>query len=118
LHQSLSFNKQQRTNILIKNRSGKTLSSIRLSFMFPVPDHLVTVKNFSLEDPYYKRLLLEELNFCNKNADKIISKAKYIYDSVTSGNNLMIAKNCCDTTANKTTLQVVYEPGRSANNKS
>jgi len=91
-----SFNQQQRTNILIKNEEGKILSSIRLSFMFPVPDHFATVKDFKKEVPAYKRLLMEELEFCNKNAEKIISKAQYIYDSVVNGPNDLMQKNCCD----------------------
>lgn len=74
-----SFNRQQRTNILIKNRKGEVTSSIRLSFMFPVPDDQVKVLDFSKEEGFYKYLLMEENAFCNRHADEIRSKAEYIY---------------------------------------
>jgi len=91
-----SFNKQQKSNILIKNRAGKTLGSIRLSFMFPVPDEMLKVKDFSKEDPLYGRLLAEELDYCNRNADKIIDRAKYIYEAVTQSNDPLWQKICCN----------------------
>jgi len=91
-----SFNKEQRSNYLIKNNRGKAISSIRFSFMFPVPDDLVQRKDFSKEPPKYRRLLAEELDFCNRHRDKIIAKARYIYNEVTKNKNPLMIKNCCD----------------------
>ncbi|WP_020072494.1 type III toxin-antitoxin system ToxN/AbiQ family toxin [Faecalispora sporosphaeroides] len=91
-----SFTKQQKTNILIKSASGKIISSVRLSFMFPIPDQLVRVKDFSKEEYRYKRLLMEELDFCNKNSHKIVKKALYIYQTVKDGSDALLKKNCCD----------------------
>lgn len=91
-----SFTKQQKTNVLIKSASGKIISSVRLSFMFPIPDQLVRVKDFSKEEYRYKRLLMEELDFCNKNSHKIIKKALYIYQTVKDGSDALLKKNCCD----------------------
>lgn len=91
-----SFTKQQKTNVLIKSSSGKIISSVRLSFMFPIPDQLVRVKDFSKEEYRYKRLLMEELDFCNKNSHKIVKKALYIYQTVKDGSDALLKKNCCD----------------------
>ncbi|WP_052335672.1 type III toxin-antitoxin system ToxN/AbiQ family toxin [Faecalispora jeddahensis] len=91
-----SFTKQQKTNVLIKSASGKIISSVRLSFMFPIPDQLVRVKDFSKEEYRYRRLLMEELDFCNKNSHKIVKKALYIYQTVKDGSDALLKKNCCD----------------------
>lgn len=91
-----SFTKPQKTNVLIKSASGKIISSVRLSFMFPIPDQLVRVKDFSQEEYRYKRLLMEELDFCNKNSHKIMKKALYIYQTVKYGSDALLKKNCCD----------------------
>ena len=91
-----SFNKAQKSNILIKSSKGRITSSIRFSFMFPVPDEMLQVKDFSKEKDHYKRLLLEELTYCNKNAEKIINKAKYIYRVVTEEKNELMQTNCCN----------------------
>lgn len=91
-----SFTKQQKTNVLIKSASGKVISSVRLSFMFPIPEQLVRVKDFSKEEYRYKRLLMEELDFCNKNSHKIVKKALYIYQTVKDGSDALLKKNCCD----------------------
>ena len=39
-----SFNIQQRTNMIIKNEQSKAVSSIRFSFMIPVPPDAIVVK--------------------------------------------------------------------------
>lgn len=90
-----SFTKQQKTNFLIKNRRGRITSSIRFSFMFPAPASQVWVKDFSKEEPTYRRLLQEEYAFCNKNKEKIINLATYIYHAAISGSDPIIQKNCC-----------------------
>ncbi|SHH58264.1 type III toxin-antitoxin system ToxN/AbiQ family toxin [Sporanaerobacter acetigenes] len=91
-----SFSKQQKTNILIKNSNGETISSIRFSFMIPIPKNEIKIKNFSKEEYKYRRLLLEEWQYCNSIKDKIISKANYIYKRYNSGYDKTLIKNCCD----------------------
>ena len=67
-----SFSKPQRTNILLKNSVGRVTSSIRLSFMFPVPDDKIAPKDFSLEESPYRRLLMDEYKYCNDHEAKIV----------------------------------------------
>jgi protein AbiQ len=92
-----SFTTPQRTNIIIKNTKGRALSSIRFSFMIPIPKGAVTLKDISGEQSKsYKFLLNTELQFCNRNAEHIRQRAKSIYDTVLSGRNLVMIKNCCN----------------------
>jgi len=92
-----SFNKPQRTNILIRNSQGRVLSSIRLAFMIPVPPGSVSLKDIDAEPSQnYKYLLYNELRFCNRNADYIRERAEAIYNSVTVKKIPMMVKNCCD----------------------
>lgn len=101
-----SFAKRQRTNVLIKNNAGKVTSSIRFSFMFPVPDDKITEKDFSQEsDITYRRLMMEEYKYCNQHEDEILDKAQYIYKSVTQDKNPLMIKNCC----NFTKLEAAYD---------
>ena len=91
-----SFKKQQRTNFLIKNSKNKEVGSIRLSFMFPVPKELAIIKDFKKEELNYRRLLNEELSYCNNHSSKIYRKAEFIYNSVCDKTNDIMVKNCCD----------------------
>ena len=92
-----SFVTQQRTNMVIKNEKGKPISSIRLSFMIPIPPNVTTVKNIKNEpSPEYRRLLNLELQFCRKNANAIRRMAKHIHNSVVNGKDPIMIKNCCD----------------------
>ena len=92
-----SFTTSQRTNILIRNAKGRVLSSIRLSFMIPIPPGVATLKNIDAEPSQsYKFLLYNELRFCNKNADYIRQRARIIYDAVTVKKIPLMVKNCCD----------------------
>jgi len=92
-----SFATQQRTNLIIKNEEGKTLSSIRFSFMIPVPPGAITVKRIKDEpSPTYRRLLDWELQFCRKNAKAIYRLAKFVYNTVAENKDPIMVKNCCD----------------------
>jgi len=93
-----SFAVKQRTNMLIKNEEGKAISSIRFSFMIPVPKGkgVMLVKNFGNEIPSYRRLLDLELQFCRRNSRAIYRIAKYVYTTVVNGNDQIMVKNCCD----------------------
>lgn len=91
-----SFPKQQRTNFLMKNEQGKVMGSLRFSFMFPIPPAMLTRKEFALEEPHYKRLLMEEIQFCNTHQQKIMQKASYVYEGVTVRMDETLVRNCCD----------------------
>ena len=90
-----SFNKQQATNLLIKDPAGTDIASIRFCFMVPADDSVLKVKDFALErDEKYVGLLSTELTFCRQNERRIQETAKRIYhygiDSVHPQ-----YKNCC-----------------------
>ena len=91
-----SFKKQQRTNILIEDRNGKILSSIRFSFMFPIPQSQYWIKDFKMEERKYRFLLQNELKFCNKNIEIIRNKAMYVYKRRISGHDEVINNSCCN----------------------
>ena len=92
-----SFKKPQRTNVLIRNPQGRVLSSIRLSFMIPIPPGAVFLKDIDSEPSQnYRFLLYNELRFCNKNADYIRQRAKIVYDAVTVKKIPLMLQNCCD----------------------
>lgn len=92
-----SFATQQRTNVVITNENGKPISSIRFSFMIPVPSGVVSVKSIKNEPSIeYRRLLNLELRFCRKNEKAIRRMAKHIHNIVVNGKDPIMAKNCCD----------------------
>lgn len=92
-----SFAIQQRTNMVIKNEKGKPISSIRFSFMIPVPTGVISVKSIKSEpSPEYRRLLDLELRFCRKNANAIRRMAKHIHNTVVNEKDPTMVKNCCD----------------------
>ncbi len=92
-----SFATPQRTNLIIKNEEGKPISSIRFSFMIPVPPEVIAVKQFNNEPSVaYRRLLELELRFCRKNCKAIYRQAKYVYRTVVENIDPIMVKNCCD----------------------
>ena len=92
-----SFKTPQRTNIIIKDVNGKDVSSIRFSFMIPVPPDVVTVKRIADEPSAQYRILLDmELRFCRRNTNAIYSRARFVYDAVTVKKDPLMVKNCCD----------------------
>ena len=92
-----SFITPQRTNMVIKNEEGKSVSSVRFSFMIPVPPNIVSVKNFDDEPSSdYRRLLDLELRFCRKNSNVIRRLAKLVYNTVVNNKDPIMVKNCCD----------------------
>jgi protein AbiQ len=91
-----SYTHPQKSNIIIKDTFGKDIGSIRFSFMFPVPLHLVQKKDFSLESASYRRLLDKEYYFCSIYSEIIIERAKYIYHNVKEKKDATLVKNCCD----------------------
>lgn len=91
-----SVTQQQRSNLPIKNRTGETVATIRFSFMFPVPNGLAKIKDFSKEAGAYRDLLHQEWVYCNRIAEKIHDKAKYIYKCVVEDKQDLMVKNCCN----------------------
>jgi protein AbiQ len=92
-----SFRTPQRTNIIIKDVNGKDVSSIRFSFMIPVPPNAVSVKQIANEPSEKYRILLNmELQYCRKNANAIYSRARFVYDAVTLKQDPLMIKNCCN----------------------
>jgi protein AbiQ len=92
-----SFKKQQRTNIIIRDRHANPISSIRFSFMIPVPNNAVKLKDISAEPSRkYQFLLYDELRFCNDNVEQILRRAEKIYADVVIEKNPFVMKNCCD----------------------
>ncbi|HBY19942.1 MAG TPA: type III toxin-antitoxin system ToxN/AbiQ family toxin [Clostridiales bacterium] len=92
-----SFKVKQQSNILISElATGKVLSSIRFSFMFPVDPSNVNIKDFSKETSRQQDLLNKEYIFCNNNRELIYSKAKQIYNKVYNGFDVYFNRNCCD----------------------
>ena len=79
----ISSNKQrQRTSMLIYDKRGRCLSSIRFSFMFPAKFSELQMKDFSqirLQDANYANLLLSEYKFCREHETEILEKAKSVY---------------------------------------
>ena len=74
-----SYNKKNDTNFLILNEQNNPISSIRFSFMFPIPEGLAHIKDFACEEDKYKRLLMTELAYCNKHKEEIFKKAWQVY---------------------------------------
>lgn len=91
---------KNRTSFRIKNiGTDKVISSVRLGYMFPVPDELLTkieTKDIFSKDPTYGALLIKELLYCNKYKDDLIKKASKIYDDVVVKRNEYVCTNCCD----------------------
>jgi len=92
-----SFCKPQRTNIVIKDANGKDVSSIRFSFMIPVPPGVVSVKRIADEPSMqYRTFLNMELQYCRRNANAIFSRARFVYNAVAVKKDPLMVKNCCD----------------------
>lgn len=50
----------------------------------------------SAKQKYYKQLCIDELNWCRKNADVIINKARCLYTLCTSESNYKGKNRCLD----------------------
>lgn len=91
-----SFKQQQRTNFVILDR-GRPVSSIRFSFMFPAPNEVIRLKDFSNEPQTYKDLINAELRYCNNNRDEILRRVRQVY-RIGCNRNHPLANCCCDFT--------------------
>ena len=89
---------KHKTSILIEDDNGRVIASIKFCFMFPVPPNLIKIKDFARikqVDPTYVDLLVKELNFCQKNENKIIQKALSIY-KIGCNKKHILNNACCD----------------------
>lgn len=89
-----SFKKKQSTNFVI-NDKGRDISSIRFCFMFPAPDEVIKLKDFSTVPEHYRDLLNAEVNFCNKNVGEIHKIAQKVYKIGTNPNH-PLSHTCCN----------------------
>ncbi len=89
-----SFIIPQQTNFLIKD-GNKVISSIRFSFMIPVPQYALILKDFSKEESNYASLLEKEHRYCKENIEKIRKKALNVYNNRLNNKDMFII-NCCD----------------------
>lgn len=92
-----SFKEQRPDNFLILADNGKVTSSLRFNYMFPVPDHMVTLRIIKDEpDAAYRNLLFQELRYCIKNRQTIQQLAERTYKRVLLGKNPTLVENSCD----------------------
>ncbi len=65
--------------------------------MFPVPKNYVFPYDFNnLSNGVYKRLVIQEWNFCNSNREHIYALAERTYRRVLLGKNKGLVANSCD----------------------
>lgn len=81
----VSSNKNS-TRVLLNDKTGKIISSIRINYMIPVTlnDIKPLIINSSNFDDKRKYLLRIELDDCHKKEDKILLKAEKIYNQISS----------------------------------
>lgn len=93
-----SNTKNQKTCILISDTLGNILSSIKFNFMFPVPNSVLTKKDFEKireSDSAYADLLIKELAFCRSFEFEITNKAKSVY-RIGCNPKHFLHDHCCD----------------------
>lgn len=74
----------------------KIISTLRFSFMFPIPESCCNMKDFNKVNMPYRKLLQKELKYCNSIREDISKKAESIYNSVVRKRNPIMVTNCCD----------------------
>ncbi|MCL1808385.1 MAG: type III toxin-antitoxin system ToxN/AbiQ family toxin [Clostridiales bacterium] len=97
MDKQLDFYEVSANYMIIKNEEGKILSSIRFSFMIPIPPNVVVAKRIKDEPSLeYRRLLNWELQYCQKNSKAIYRLAKFVYNTVVNNMDPIMVKNCCN----------------------
>jgi len=92
------FSQKQRTNMLIYNKQGRAISSIRFCFMIPAPMETLTEKKFDKIDEIdslYADLLKIEYDYCRSHIDDIQSKAASVY-KIGCNKNHPFNNTCCN----------------------
>ena len=85
-------------------KKGNPLGALNFNNMIPVDDRVISMidtkinENDCASDIKYKRLVAEQIDWCNRNHDKIIYKANKLYKMITESPEKYknIAKRCCD----------------------
>lgn len=92
-----SYSKKQINLILLKDKKGKVLGSVRLNYMIPVPKkclHKLDINNLPTEQNRVHTS--KELAFCRRNREKIYKLALKTYSRVTKGTDISLKNNSCD----------------------
>lgn len=92
-----SYKKKQSENFLVYAENGQAVGSLRFNYMIPVPLEAVRIRQINDEpDVAYRKLLLQELNYCNRHAEQISNMANRTYRAVVVGKVARIAEHSCD----------------------
>lgn len=94
-----SYKIQKSDNILIVREGDQepVKGSLRFNYMFPVVDSALKEKVFADEkDPNYRKLLMKDYDFIKKNEQKIIDKARQVYEQVVkkTGSQTQLLNSC------------------------
>ena len=105
----LSLNKQYKQRcfpvIVRKNKKDTIVSSIRLDFMFPVPENLLQELNFDeIEDEKYRTFIRLEYQYITGKEEEILKKAEDLYEKAIIPTHFL-HKKCC----NFKMLEVKYQ---------
>lgn len=88
---------KQQTSILIADKK-RIISSLKFSFMIPVPDSVITRIDFNKiaeKDKKYADLLMAEYEFCAANKERLIKKAEAVY-RIGCNQNHKLHSVCCN----------------------
>lgn len=92
-----SYKLQKPDNLLIHAQNGAVTSSLRFNYMFPIPKEYIFPYDFNnLSNGTYKRLVMQEWNFCNAHREKIYALAERTYRRVLLGKDKGLVANSCD----------------------
>ena len=89
---------KQQTCIMIRDKDGTDLSSIKFNYMFPAPEAVVTrvdIGDIRKSDPSYANLLQKEYEFCKANESSILAKAQKVY-AIGCKPGHFLNSSCCD----------------------
>jgi hypothetical protein len=64
--------------------------------MIPIPLEMVSLKDVQNEEARYRNLLNLELRYINQNINAILTRAKYVYESVVIHKDEILMNTCCD----------------------
>ena len=82
--------------VVLKMEDGK-LGIIGFNNMIPVPNVALLPFDFAnIEDTQYRNLLFNQLEFCNKNRELILQRARHTYSKRVKGEVAHYNEVCCD----------------------
>ena len=86
----------------IIDRRGKLIGVLNYNLMIPVEEQQLIKLDYvcrekdSPSDSHYKKLCIDELNWCRKNGEKIINKANVLYNLCTKESGYKGKSRCVD----------------------